>query len=114
MKRGDLYRVAHTSSHDPKKYRVFVVVSRQALMTSKFSTVICAPIYSSHEGLTTQVAVGIEDGLKHESSIHCDALMSLPKSLLTDFIGTLSVKKIEALNKALFMALDLPDDVVES
>jgi mRNA-degrading endonuclease toxin of MazEF toxin-antitoxin module len=31
MKRGDLYRVAHSSSADPKKSRVFVVVSRQEL-----------------------------------------------------------------------------------
>jgi mRNA interferase MazF len=47
MKRGELYRVAHPSGDGPKKYRVFVVVSRQALIDSRFSTVICAPIYSS-------------------------------------------------------------------
>ena len=113
MKRGELYRVAQSASDDPKKYRVFVIVSRQALITSKFSTVICAPVYSSYEGLTTQVPVGIEEGLKHDSSIHCDALMSLPKSLLTNFIGTLSVEKMDALNKAVFMALDLPEDVAD-
>jgi hypothetical protein len=33
--------------------------------------------------------------------------MSLPKSILTNFIGMLSVQKMNALNKALFMALDL-------
>jgi mRNA interferase MazF len=89
MKRGELYRVPQVGNpDDPKKSRVYVVVSRPALIASKFSTVICAPIYSSYEGLSTQVAVGIEEGLKHESSIHCDALMSLPKSILTHFIGT--------------------------
>lgn len=113
MKRGELYQVVQPPSDDPKKFRVFVVVSRQALIASKFSTVICAPVYSSYEGLTTQVPVGIEDGLKHDSSISCDALMSLPKSLLTDFIGTLSVEKIDALNKALFMALDLPEHIAD-
>lgn len=113
MKRGELYRVFQSPGDDPKKYRVFVVVSRQALILSKFSTVICAPVYSSYEGLTTQVPLGIDEGLKHDSSIHCDALMSLPKSLLTHFIGTLSAEKIDALNKALFMALDLPNDVAD-
>ena len=113
MKRGELYRVAQPSGDDPKKYRVFVVVSRYALMTSKFSTVICAPVYSSYEGLTTQVPIGIEEGLKHDSSIHCDALMSLPKSLLTNFIGTVSSEKMDALNKALFMALELPEYVAD-
>ncbi len=94
MKRGDLYRVAHSSAADPKKSRVFVVVSRQALIATRFSTVICAPVYSAYDGLSTQVPVGIDEGLKHDSSIHCDALMSLPKSMLTNYIGTLSPAKI--------------------
>ena len=111
MKRGELYRVTQSSRDDPKKYRVFVIVSRQALINSRFSTVICAPVYSSYQGLSTQVSVGIEEGLKHDSSIHCDALMSLPKALLTHFIGTLAPEKIDALNKALAMALDLPEQI---
>ncbi|MFN8454951.1 MAG: type II toxin-antitoxin system PemK/MazF family toxin [Anaerolineae bacterium] len=108
MKRGQLYRVAHPSN-DPKKFRVFVIVSRQALIDSRFSTVICAPIYSLHDGLASQVKVGIEEGLKHESSIHCDELVSLPKTALTNYIGMLPVYKLEALNEALRIALDLPD-----
>ena len=81
------------------------MVSRSTLIESKFSTVICAPIYSSYEGLSTQVPVGVTEGLKHDGSIHCDALMSLPKAVLTDFIGTLSPDKIEELNEALKIAL---------
>jgi mRNA interferase MazF len=107
MKRGDLYRVAHSSSADPKKSRVFVVVSRQGLLATRFSTVICAPVYSTHDGISTQVLVGIDEGLKHDSSIHCDALMSLPKSMLTDFVGSLSPAKIQELNQALKVALEL-------
>ncbi len=34
MTRGNLYRVQHPSSRDPKRARVFVVVSHQALMES--------------------------------------------------------------------------------
>ena len=94
-------------SGDPKKARVFVVVSRNILIQTRFSTVICAPVYSRHDGLSTQVAVGTEDGLKHDSSIHCDALMSIPKSVLTNYVGSLSPAKIEALNHALHVALDL-------
>ncbi|MEK7783890.1 MAG: type II toxin-antitoxin system PemK/MazF family toxin [Chloroflexota bacterium] len=83
MKRGEMYRVAHPSALDPKKFRVFVVVSRQVLIDSRFSTVICAPVYTSYDGLATQVSVGPDEGLKHDSSIHCDELVSLPKSVLT-------------------------------
>ena len=109
MKRGDLYRVKKPSADDPKRSRVFVVVSRQVFIDSRFSTVICAPIYTSYKGFETQVHVGIEDGLKHDSSIHCDELISLPKSLLTDYVGTLSSEKLEELQHALCAALDISD-----
>lgn len=107
MKRGDLYRVYKGSTTGPKRYRVFVVVSRQVLIDSKFSTVICAPIYSSFEGLSSQVFVGIDEGLKHDSSIYCDELVSILKKSLTNFIGTLSVEKLIQLDKALSIALAL-------
>jgi mRNA interferase MazF len=109
VKRCELYRVAHPSARDPKRFRVFIIVSRQVLIDSRFSTVTCAPIYSAYEGLSTQVPVGIEEGLKHNSSIHCDELVSLPKSVLTNFVGTLSPRNVEALNRALRIALDIPD-----
>lgn len=109
MKRGELYRVAHPSARDPRKHRVFVVVSRQVLIDSRFYTVICAPIYSTHDGLSTQVLVGVGEGLKHDSSIHCDELVSLPKSALTHYVGTLTPSKIEALNQALQIAVDIPE-----
>jgi mRNA interferase MazF len=106
MRRGERYRVRKASSRDPKKYRVFAVVSRQLLLDSRFSTAICAPIYSSFDGLSTHVPVGIDDGLKHNSGIQCDELASIPKSSLTDFVATLRPAKIEALNRALAMAPD--------
>jgi mRNA interferase MazF len=109
MKRGELYRVTNPAGGDPKKHRVFVVMSRQAVIDSRFSTVICAPVYTSYQGLSAQVPIGIEEGLKHASSIHCDALMSLPKTGLTHFIGTLSPEKLHAVNQALRIALDLPE-----
>ncbi len=107
MRRGDLYRVKRPSSRDPKKYRSFVIVSRQILIESRFSTVICAPIYKAYESLSTQVPVGINEGLTHDSAIHCDELVSLPKSMLTNFIGKLSPQKLDLLEKALKIALQI-------
>ncbi len=106
MKRGELYRVRHPKG-DPKRSRVFCVVSRAALIESSFSTLTCAPIYSIRHGLSTQVPVGPEEGLKHESAIHCDELVSLPKSVLTDNVGTLPESRVGELNRALAIALDL-------
>jgi len=109
VKRGDLYRVYKGSKIDPKKYRVFVVASRQVLIDSKFSTVICAPVYSNYNGISTQIPIGITEGLKHDSCIYCDELISIPKSSLTNYIGTLSYEKIEELNHALKVALEVDD-----
>ena len=107
MRRGELYRVKKPSSRDPKKFRVFVIVSRQVLIDSRFSTLVCAPVYTAYEGLSTQVPVGVDEGLKHDSGIHCDELVSLPKSLLTHYVGKLSSEKMRLLNSALRIALVL-------
>jgi mRNA interferase MazF len=105
MKRGDLYRVYRGSKHDPKEHRAFLIVSRQAVIDNAFSTVICAPVYSKYDGFSTQVEVGVDDGLKHDSAIYCDELVSLQKSMLTDYIGSLSNVKMELVNTALRIAL---------
>jgi mRNA interferase MazF len=109
LNRGELYRVYKGSKIDPKKYRVFVVVSRQVVIDSKFSTVICAPVYSNYNGISTQIPVGIQEGLKHNSCICCDELVSIPKSALTNYIGVLSEEKMIELNKALKIALEIAD-----
>lgn len=107
MKRGQLYRVYKAPEKDPKVFRVFVVVSRQVLLDSRFSTAICAPVYSAYHGLSTQVPAGIDNGLKHESSIHCDELVSIPKRMLSDFIGSLNPEQMKKLDQALAIALEL-------
>jgi len=109
VKRGELYLVRKPGSQDSRKQRVFVIVSRQALIESRFSTVVCAPVYSRHDGLSTQVRIGIAEGLKKESSIHCDGLVSLPQSALTHYVGSLSTAAFKELNFALTVALGLED-----
>lgn len=106
MKRGDIYRV-YKPGGDPKRHRSFVVVSRQALVDSSYATVVCAPLYTNGSGLSTQVAVGPNEGLKHESWIVCDNLSSLQKSQLTNFVGSLSGSKLDQLDEALRIALAL-------
>ena len=106
MRRGDLYRVRRPPG-DPKPARTFVVISRQALVDSNFSTVICAPVFSEGQGLPTQVAVGVGEGLKHDSVIQCDGLISIDKARLTDFVGALGAAKLRDLDASLVAALGL-------
>jgi len=107
MKRGELYRVFPGSKTDTKKERVYVIVSRKELIDSSYSTLICAPIYTNFEGLSTQVPVGIEEGLKHPSAIRCDELISILKTRLTDYVGVLSERKLNELGLALSIALGI-------
>jgi mRNA interferase MazF len=107
MKRGEIYRV-YKPNGDPKEHRAFVVVSRQVLIESRLSTAICAPIFTSGEGLSTQVEVGSDEGLTRQSWIMCDNLVSLKKTDLTNYVGALTATKIAEVNRALKMALDLP------
>jgi mRNA interferase MazF len=105
MRRGDLYRVYRGSKYDPKEYRVFLVVSRQLLVDSHFFFFFCAPVYSKFDVFSTQIEIGIDEGLKHDSAVYCDELVSLPKSMLTDYIGALPDAKIELVNADLRIAL---------
>jgi mRNA interferase MazF len=86
---------------------VFVVISRQVLIDSKFSTVVCAPVYSSRHGLSTEVFVGPDEGLRHDSAVHCDALVRLSKSMLTHFVGALAPGRMAELDQALVAALGI-------
>jgi mRNA interferase MazF len=106
MKRGELYRV-HRPASDAKAFRTYVIVSRPVVIASRFSTVICAPVFANGEGLTTQVQVGVTEGLKHSSRITCDNLVSVEKSALTQYVGVLSGSKLAELDRALEIALDL-------
>jgi mRNA interferase MazF len=107
MRRGELYRV-YQPPGDTKQFSTFVIVSRQALIDARFPMVICAPVYTNGTGLSTQVSVGPDQGLKHESWVLCDNLASILKSALTQYVGSLSSEKLREVDRALSMALDLP------
>lgn len=107
MKRGELYRVRRATSDESKDWRVYVVVSRQAFVDARSSSVVCAPVYTTILGLSTEVPVGPEEGLKHASAIQCDRLVSIDKRKLTSFVGTLGARKLAALRSALRAALDV-------
>ena len=108
MKRGDMYLLRRPGGGDPKQQRVMIVVSRQALVDSRFPAVVCAPVFTRGHGLETEVSVGPEEGLKHPSWIASDGLVSIPKNRLTNFVGSLSSSaKLSRLSHALRIALDI-------
>ena len=67
-------------------------------------------VYSTRHGLANQVSIGIDEGLKHDSALRCDELVSLAKSRLTAFVGSLCAAKQRELDRAFAAALDLDAD----
>ena len=68
--------------------------------------VVRAPVFNAGEDLATQVAVGENEGLRHPGWIMTDNLISLRKSNLTYYVGSLSPAKTVELNRTLKMAFD--------
>jgi mRNA interferase MazF len=84
-----------------------VVVSRQELLDSKANRVLCAPVNTDGAGLATEVPVGVDEGLTHDSTINCEQLTRLEKSALTDYVGALNAATLAELRTALQIALDI-------
>ena len=68
---------------------------------------ICAPVFTEGQGLSTQVKIGPGEGMKRDSWIVCDALMSIRKADMTQYVGSLPAAKLAELDRAIAMALDL-------
>ena len=110
MNRGEIYRTSERLAERGHKPGFYVVVSRDFIASNDdVATVVCAPIYRQAVGLDSEVLVGREDGLPHDSSVRCDFLTLLFKRKLTHFIGSLSMTKMNELNRALAYALGLED-----
>jgi len=69
MRRGEIYLVTRPTREDPRRRRAVVLVSRDGLFETTFTSVVCAPVYSRFEGVETQVQVGSDEGMQHPSAV---------------------------------------------
>ena len=108
MTRGEIYRTEERAPERGGKPGFYVVVSRSFIAENEdVSTVVCAPVYSQVLGLSTEVVLGPEEGLPRVSSVRCDFLALMFKRKLTTFVASLPPRKVEELDRALAVALDL-------
>lgn len=108
MRWGEIYRTRQKTAERGYKPGSYVVVSRDFVAENEdISTVICAPVYGEVLGLTTEVIIGVDDGVSRQSAIRCDFLSLMFKRKLTTFAGALSPGKHGELKEALAHALQL-------
>jgi mRNA interferase MazF len=67
-------------------------------------TVMVAPVTSTRRGAPSEVHVGVEEGLKHESSISLDHVQTVEQARLVRFVGTLSAGRMQQVCRALAIA----------
>lgn len=100
INRGEIW---YLKLRAPDHERPVVVLSRPALLRV-LHTVTVAAITSTLRGSPTEVAVGLEDGLKKPSCINLVNLFTVRQSELRRYVTTLGDEKMSAVCRALAIA----------
>ena len=87
----------------PDKRRPVLVLTRSEVIPL-LHTVMVAPVTSSRRGAPSEVPVGVDEGLKHESAVNLDHVQTVEQARLTSFVGTLSPAKLREVCRALAIA----------
>ena len=87
----------------PDKRRPVLVLSRPDVIPL-LHTVMVAPITSTQRGAPSEVGVGVEEGLKHDSAVNLDHVQTVEQARLIGFVGTLSSAKMQHVCRALALA----------
>jgi mRNA interferase MazF len=84
-----------------------VLVLTRAVVRPHLSRVTVAPITTTIRGLSTEVAVGPENGLDGPSVVSCDNVVTIPSDRLGDQLGLLLAAQEPVLSEAIQSAFDL-------
>lgn len=105
VNRGEiwLYRFKPTNKRRP------VVVLTRPEVIDFLHTVMVAPITSTIRGAPSEVAVGIDEGLKRDSAVNLDHVQTVDKNRLQRFVGSLDASKMRQVCRALAIATGCSD-----
>ena len=87
----------------PDKRRPVLVLSRQEVI-GLLHTVMVAPITSTLRGAPSEVALGVAEGLKHDSAVNLDHVQTVERARLAGYVGHLGPDKMRAVCRALAVA----------
>ncbi len=105
LSRGEIWLYTLSA---PDKRRPVLILSRQEVI-ELLGTVMVAPITSAIRGAPSEVAVGIEDGLKRDSAVNLDHVQTVDKWRLRKFVGSLRPEKMQSVCEALAIATGCRD-----
>jgi len=97
VKRGEIWSYRFKA---PDKRRPVLVLTR-ADVIELLHTVMVAPVTSTIRGAPSEVGVGADEGLKHDSAINLDHVQTVERARLVGYIGSLRPAKMQAVCRAL-------------
>ena len=101
VNRGEIWQFSFPS---PNKRRPVLILTRQEIIGHLHSVTV-APITTTIRGIPSEVVIGPESGLKTASAINLDNLVTVPKTGLRSFVGTVPSAVLNELRGALLFAL---------
>ena len=101
MNRGDIYMAELPSGRRP------AVITTRDHAIPLLTNVTVASVTTRVRGLATEAPVGHSNGLRFDSVINCDSLMTIPKSALQRRTGELNPEQLFRFDVALKIALGL-------
>jgi mRNA interferase MazF len=101
ISRGEIWSYRFAT---PDKRRPVLILSRQEVI-GLLHTVMVAPITSTIHGAPSEVVVGVNEGLRHESVVNLDHVQTVEQDRLERSLGHLGPSKMREVCRALAVAV---------
>lgn len=105
VNRGEIWQYRFQA---PDKRRPVLILSRQEVIPL-LHTVMVAPITSTRRGAPSEVPIGVDEGLKHESAVNLDHIQTVERARLITYVGSLSPAQMRQVCRALAIATGCSD-----
>lgn len=105
VNRGEIWLYRFKS---PDKRRPVLILSRPEVIPL-LHTVMVAPITSTRRGAPSEVPVGANEGLKHDSAVNLDHVQTIERARLLSFVGSLNAPQMRLVCRALAVATGCSD-----
>jgi mRNA-degrading endonuclease toxin of MazEF toxin-antitoxin module len=104
MRRGDVWWVDFPP---PTGRRPAVLISRAEAYRARTALTV-VPLTRTIRSIAVEVRLGRSDGVPQDSVANADSIATVPKASILTYICSLPREKVEALERAIKFALDLP------
>ena len=104
MRRGEIYwaDLGALAGRRP------VVILTRTVAIPVLDNIVVVPITSTVRGIASEVALGLDEGVREGWTANCDSLATIPKTQLDgEPLGALDISRIPELNRALRFSLEI-------